>query len=403
MEPVGVAGDLDRLLGQLEPPPVVGRDDPGVGHRLHEQPREVDGVASQWPAGVEPGQQQEVLDHRGHPGRLLLDLPERGPHGPLVVRTAPGQLGVPRDRRQRSPQLVRGVRHELPHLLLAAVPLGQRVLDVHQEGVEGGADLAHLGPDVGELVGHARCDRDLALGERQAGDRVRRRRHLTQRPQLTAYDVGAGSGGGGDTRQAEQDLPRDQLRDRAVHRGRRQADREDAGFVRAAEVERDGSGDRGDPILPETRDGHLVRPPVRGYRRERSHLVGRQRPTAAFGRQLPAGLTRGPAGGHGSFRHRIGTVVRVPGRTERPGPCGDAIQGGRDVLVETVREVAAEGQGGGDTDQRDDDGHEGDGRDHQPRGEGREQPRHDVGFSTYPAPRMVWIIGSRPASIFLRR
>ena len=28
---------------------------------------------------------------------------------------------------------------------------------------------------------------------------------------------------------------------------------------------------------------------------------------------------------------------------------------------------------------------------------------HDAGFRTYPAPRIVWIIGSRPASTFLRR
>ncbi len=31
------------------------------------------------------------------------------------------------------------------------------------------------------------------------------------------------------------------------------------------------------------------------------------------------------------------------------------------------------------------------------------QPGSAAGLSTYPAPRMVWIIGGRPASIFLRR
>ena len=43
---------------------------------------------------------------------------------------------------------------------------------------------------------------------------------------------------------------------------------------------------------------------------------------------------------------------------------------------------------------------------HQPGGEGERPPRserHDAGFRTYPAPRIVWIIGSRPASTFLRR
>ena len=36
---------------------------------------------------------------------------------------------------------------------------------------------------------------------------------------------------------------------------------------------------------------------------------------------------------------------------------------------------------------------------------GGEGPRraHGAGLSTYPAPRMVWIMGVRPASIFLRR
>ena len=179
--------DLDRLLGQVELPPVAGVDDPRVGDRLDEQPGQVDRVPLERPAGVEPGQQQQVLDQRGHPRRLLLDLVERGPRRGGVVGTTAGQLGVAGDRGQRRPQLVGGVGDELAHLLLALVPGVQRRLDVGEQRVEGRADLADLGALVGEPVRHPLGELDVAGRQRQLGDVVRGRRDLAQRPQLAAY------------------------------------------------------------------------------------------------------------------------------------------------------------------------------------------------------------------------
>ena len=55
-----------------------------------------------------------------------------------------------------------GVGHELAHLLLAAVARGQRDLDVLEQGVQRGPDLADLGALVGEALGHALGDADVA-------------------------------------------------------------------------------------------------------------------------------------------------------------------------------------------------------------------------------------------------
>ena len=101
---------------------VVGRQHAGIGDGLDEEAGQVDGLARQRAAGVEAGQQQQVLDQRGHPARLLLDLGQRGVGGGPVVGPAAGQLGVASDRGERRAQLVGGVGDELPDLLLAAVP-----------------------------------------------------------------------------------------------------------------------------------------------------------------------------------------------------------------------------------------------------------------------------------------
>ena len=53
-----VADDVDRRLRQRQPPLVVGGEHALVGDGLDEQPGQVDVVASQRTAGVEPGQQQ---------------------------------------------------------------------------------------------------------------------------------------------------------------------------------------------------------------------------------------------------------------------------------------------------------------------------------------------------------
>ena len=132
VQPLLVAGDLDRLLGQRQPPLVVGGEHPGVRDRLDQQPGQVHGFADERTAGVEAGQQQQVLHQRGHPAGLLLDLGQGGVGRRRVVGPAAGQLGVAGDRGQRRPQLVGGVGDELPDLLLALVPGVQRRLDVRR-------------------------------------------------------------------------------------------------------------------------------------------------------------------------------------------------------------------------------------------------------------------------------
>ena len=163
--------DLDgRVPGSVQPPEVVRADHPGVVDRLDQQPGQVDRLAVERAAAVEPGQQQHVLDQRGHPRGLLLDLAERGADV-VVVGAAAGQLGVAGDGGQRGAQLVRGVGDELADLLLAAVPRLERGLDVGEQGVERGTHLADLGALVGEVVGYPLGEVDVALGQRQRGHR----------------------------------------------------------------------------------------------------------------------------------------------------------------------------------------------------------------------------------------
>ena len=97
-----------------------------VADRVDHQPRQVHRPGRQRPAGVQPGQQQQVLDQRGHPGRLRLHPAHRVRH---IVRypgiAAPRQLGVPADGGQRRAQFVAGVGDELADPGLAGLPGGQ--------------------------------------------------------------------------------------------------------------------------------------------------------------------------------------------------------------------------------------------------------------------------------------
>ena len=86
-----------------------------------------------------------------------------------------------------------------------------------------------------------------------------------------------------------------------------------------------------------------------------------------------------------------------------PGP-GIALRPRSRRCVDLVDQLAPQGQGGGAADQMHTTATSSTevitSRDVSERNRSTGQP---TGFSTYPAPRMVWIIGSRPASIFLRR
>ena len=121
-------------------------------------------------AGVQPGEQQQVLDEGGHPGGLGLDPAQRvagvGADG-LVA--AAGEFGVAADGGERGAQLVAGVGDELPYPRLALLPGVQRGTDVVEHPVERGADLADLGARVGVGLGHPLVQRDLAAVQGQFG------------------------------------------------------------------------------------------------------------------------------------------------------------------------------------------------------------------------------------------
>ena len=123
-----IAEDADGLAGDVQLPPVVRARDVRVADGVDHQPGQVDPLARQRPAGVEPGQQQQVLDQRGHPARLGLDAAHRvrdvRRH---LLAAAAGQLGVTADRGERRAQLVAGVGDELADAGLARLPRGERV------------------------------------------------------------------------------------------------------------------------------------------------------------------------------------------------------------------------------------------------------------------------------------
>ena len=116
-----VAGDDDRLVGQVELPAVVRPRRVRVADRVEDQPGQVDVAAFQRPAGVQPGQQQQVLDQRGHPLGLRRDPGERVLGRPARAVARRRQLGVAADRGQRGAQLVAGVGDELAQPRLAVL------------------------------------------------------------------------------------------------------------------------------------------------------------------------------------------------------------------------------------------------------------------------------------------
>src|SRR5450432_110578 len=61
VQPVLVTAEGDRLAGQVEDPLVGGAGYPRVVGGLERQPGEVDQLVGEWAAGVEPGEQQQVV------------------------------------------------------------------------------------------------------------------------------------------------------------------------------------------------------------------------------------------------------------------------------------------------------------------------------------------------------
>ncbi len=351
-------------------------------------------VASQRATGVEPRQQQEVLDEGGHPAGLLLDLRQRRVGRGPVVGPAAGQLGVPGDGRQRRPQLVRGVRDELAHLLLAAVPRLQGRPDVVEHRVQRRADLADLGAFVGQVLRYPLVQGDRAGRQRELGDRVGGRGDLAEGAELAAYDEGAGT-------------CRGRRRPRGTA-GRSVQISEPQRVVDVGGGESGGElavtpGQRVDPVGPDPVDLELMDLAVGGDAGQVSQLSARQ--VAGVSRTVAEALAV-RAVADDTRRMLLARGCRGLPRDQvrpRPGcdePCADAattlssswstscLRRARVVTAPMSNDSTATSATAVSTSREVSE---------------RKRSTGQAGFSTYPAPRRVWIIGSRPASIFLRR
>ncbi len=179
--------------GQVEPDRSVGRQGVRVERRVGDDGQQVDRGAVEGTAGVEPGQQQQVVDEPAHAGGLGLDAAEEpGRLRGRLLGALTVQLGEAADRREGGAQLVAGVGDELPHAVLrrARLALGRlagadRGLDLREHGVQGARQPAHLGV----LRGVGDAPREVA-----GGDGLRRLLDGGERPQAQPHHDGAEQG-----------------------------------------------------------------------------------------------------------------------------------------------------------------------------------------------------------------
>ena len=162
MQAFAIAGDGDDLLGKVETPVLLRRRGLCVGDRLEHQAGEVDRLAFEWTSGVQPCEEQEVVDQIGHPmrgggdARQGGDRDTRACEGARVVDrlfsfgfcfgrisgvSTQGVLRVGSDGRQRRSQLVAGVGDEAPESSFGGVAFLQGGPDVLEHVTEGDAHL----------------------------------------------------------------------------------------------------------------------------------------------------------------------------------------------------------------------------------------------------------------------
>jgi len=165
-------------------------------------------------------------------------------------RALPVELGVAADGGQRGAQLVRGVRGELPHLLLGLPACPERLLDPVEHRIDRPGQPPRLG--VVARVGHPGGQ------VTPAGDHVGGARHPVERRQAAADQPAAAHREQGEQNRAGDQLGGDEAADLAAHRAVRPRDQQDAGA-------------RGDQALVVRRLGGRDLPPDRGQR-----LVARQ-------------------------------------------------------------------------------------------------------------------------------
>ncbi|MGX1371318.1 hypothetical protein RKD19_006677 [Streptomyces canus] len=306
-------------------------------------------------------------------------------------------------RGDRGAQFVTGVGGEAAQPFLAGVAFGEGVLDVAEHAVERAGDLAHLTARVG--FRGSRGEGHLPAGQREFADPGGGRGDPAERAQGPAHPQGARDAGGGEG--GTEDDPGDQYQ--AV----------DGGL--------DGlQGHPGDQDVTVQPPGGEH--PVVGQRGEVDAVAAavdrdRREPPAVTGAQIDGQGAAGPDDGRvgdravhqpGSERPRglaagVGAVVAVVVVLQRFPLVfqadREAVPRLGELLVETAGEEALQSEHRGEADR----GTAHRQQHHQAEGEPgpqgvRPQVPHGVtGLITYPAPRTVWIIGSRPASTFLRR
>ena len=259
----------------------------GVGDGVDDHPGEVDALARQGPAGVEAGEQQQVLDQRGHPlGLRPHPLEQARDLAGQLVGAARGELVVPADRGERGAQLVAGVGDEAPQPGLALLAGGEGGADVAEHPVERRADLADLGARVGVDVGHPVGELDLARGQRQLRDPARGRRDAVQRAQGQPGGDGRGHAGDHDADPEDDRLAEHQLADGVLQRVGGQADDGDG-----AVLARGG----GEPEAAEPLEVDGARRLAGRRRDRRRHLRGRRPDGSCRGRPSTTARTTRPS------------------------------------------------------------------------------------------------------------
>ena len=272
-----------------------------AGHVL-----ELDGLALERPALVEPGEQEEVVDQEPHPPGLALDAV----HRPLeIVRALAGaaveELGIGPHGGKRRAQLVRRVGDEAAQPVLGRGALVERLLDLAEHRVERPAEAPDLGARVVVLD---------ALREVAAGDRGSRLLDPAERPQADADEPEAEEEDGSEHRGGDRQLDDQQLVQRVIGLFQRCRDGEE--LVRAL--------DRLE-LHPEARVA------IHGVDRERAvrgrgDRCARSRAgravTAAFspGRVLLPAHWTVPFGDGADVEPWIGRCDRVDGAEPGPGP-----------------------------------------------------------------------------------